>query len=98
MARDPFVWQVHVRREVLDDEVARLRELPYSVWCDVVRAPMTKKALGRDNRTYRVRVSAAWAGDGTEDIRVTASLQTRGLRRTIASESFVVTPEGEILD
>src|SRR5687768_1296 len=32
LRRDPFAWEVQVRREVLDEELARLRELPYSLW------------------------------------------------------------------
>jgi hypothetical protein len=98
MARDPFVWEVHVRREVLEEEVARLRQLPYAVWRDAVRSSRTKTALGRDNRTYKVQVSADWAGSGSEAIRVTATLQSRGLRRTLESESFVITPENDLLD
>jgi hypothetical protein len=92
MHRNPFVWEVQVRREVLDEEMARLREVPYSLWHDVVRTPISKVANGRDNRPYRVRVSAEVVPDGSGDIRVTVSLARDSLfRRHWMRQSFVVT-------
>jgi hypothetical protein len=95
MSRDPFVWQVQVRREVLDDEIARLHELPYSVWRDVRSKAITKTVKGRDERLYRLIVTAEFVGD-TEDIRVTVSLSKTGLlRRGIIRQDFVITPDNE---
>ena len=95
MSRNPFVWQVQVRREVLDDEMARLHELPYSVWRDVRNKPITKTVKGRDERSYRLTVTAEFVPD-TEDIRVTVSLSKTGLlRRGIIRQDFVITPDNE---
>ena len=93
MFRTPFVWEVQVRREILEDEIARLRELPHSLWRGMVSRPMLKTARGRDNRAYRVRTTAGWAFGGSQDIRVTVSLETPGLHRRLMSQSFVITPE-----
>jgi hypothetical protein len=91
MPRNPFVWEVQVRREVLDAEMARLREVPYSHWHDVVRTPISKVVNGRDNRPYRARVSAEVVPDGSGDIRVTVSLARASLfRRQSIRQSFVV--------
>lgn len=98
MPRDPFVWEVQVRREVLEEEVAKLRELPYSLWREMLSREMTKSATGRDNRPYRVRVTAQWARKGSEDIRVTAILQSPGLRRSLMRHGFVITPENRLMD
>jgi len=95
MSRNPFVWDVQVRREVLDEEVARLHELPYSVWLDIRRRPITKIAKGRDNRSYRLTVTADFDGD-TDNIRVKLSLTRAGLlRRGLIRQDFVITPENE---
>ena len=95
MSRNPFVWEVQVRREVLDDEMARLHELPYSVWRDVRKRPITKIVRGRDNRSYRLTVRAAFV-DETENIRVTLSLARRGLLgRGRIRQDFVITPDNE---
>jgi len=97
MGRQPFVWQVHVRREVLEDAVTELRDLPYSLWRDLVDQSMTKRVVGRDGKAYRVRVSAAL--DGTDNIRVTISLEAgRWTRRQVLSESFVITPANTFID
>jgi hypothetical protein len=93
MFKSPFVWHVQIRREVLEEELERLREVPYSLWRDVVSRPMCKTARGRDDRTYRVRVTPSWAHNGSEDIRVTVALETRALHRRLLRQSFVITPE-----
>jgi hypothetical protein len=96
MPRTPFVWDAQVRRDVLEEELARLRELPYSMWRDVVGRQVCKSALGRDNRPYRIRVSPLWAEPGSEDIRVSVSLETTALHRRLMRQSFVITPDNRL--
>jgi hypothetical protein len=96
MPRDPFVWEVQVRREVLEEELSRLRELPYALWREMLSRDMTKSATGRDNRPYRVRIRAEWVREGSKDIRVTAILETPGLRRSLLRQGFVITPENRL--
>jgi hypothetical protein len=93
MIRRPLGWEVLVRREVLEDEIARLRELPYSLWRDVVGRELCKTARGRDERTYRLRVTPVWAQPGLEDIRVVVALETPSLHRRLMRQSFVITPD-----
>jgi hypothetical protein len=94
MSRTPFVWEIQVRREVLDDEMARLREVPYSLWKDVLRRPISKVVEGRDNKPYLVRVTADLAADGSEDIHVTMSLARDGvIRRGLMRQIFTITRE-----
>lgn len=97
MTRYPFVWEVQVRREVLDSELGHLREVPYSLWKHVVSAPLTKLVTARDNRPYTVTVWAEYLSRDSEDIRVTLSLaRARGLGRTLISQTFVITPENQV--
>ena len=98
MFRGPFVWEVQVRREVLDDEIARLRELPYSLWVDVLTRPMIKRAQGRDNRVYRIKTVAAYRQSGSADIRVTVSLESPSLHRRLMRQSFVITPDNRFAE
>lgn len=93
MFRSPFVWEIQVRRELLEDEIAQLRELPHSLWRDMIDAPVVKTAKARDGKNYRIRTTAAWATPGTEDIRVIVALETPGLRRRLMRQSFVITPD-----
>jgi hypothetical protein len=96
MLRTPFVWEVQVRRDVLEEELAGLRELPYSLWRDVVGREVCKPARGRDNRPYRIRVSPIWAQPGSEDIRVSVTLETPALHRRLMRQSFVITPDNRL--
>jgi hypothetical protein len=96
MARQPFVWEVHIRRDMIEDEVVRLRELPYTLWRDALGVPRAKEVVGRDSRTYRVTVTADWARQGAQDIRVTVRLTRPGSHRTLAEEGFTITPDNQI--
>ena len=96
MPRSPFVWETHVRREVLDAELEKLQELPYSLWQDAMKAPMTRAVNGRDGRAYRLLVQADWSQRGSEDIRVLVTLQTPRLHRRLMRASFVITPTNRI--
>lgn len=96
VARQPFVWQVQVRRELIDDELAQLRELPYSLWREAVGSPMTKTVGGRDDRTYTIKVTAEFETPGSDDIRVTVALIGGGLRRTLAKNGFIITQDNKL--
>ena len=78
MSRNTFAWEIQVKREVLDDEMARLREIPYSLWREVVHAPISKIVTARDNKPYMLKVTAEFVSGGSDDIRVTLSLVRRG--------------------
>jgi hypothetical protein len=94
MSRNPFVWEVQVRREVLDDELTRLREVPYSLWREIIVAPISKIVKARDNKPYRVKVTAQYAPDGSQDIQVTLSLARSGLiARPLMRQTFIITRE-----
>jgi hypothetical protein len=97
MGRDPFVWEVHVRRELVEDELARLREVPYALWEAILGAPRSKEVVGRDSRTYTIEVGAT-KDPATGNIEVTATLLSPGWRRAPLWESFVISPRNEFVD
>jgi hypothetical protein len=92
MSRNPFVWDIQVRREVLDEEMARLREVPYGLWKDVLERSISKVVKARDKKPYLLRVTAALALDGSDDIHVTMSLaRATILRRGLMRQTFIIT-------
>jgi hypothetical protein len=91
MAREPFVWEVQLRQDVLDDAVAELRRLPYTVLCEIIKAPLRRTTVGRDNRQYRLTVTAHHVAGASEDIHVTIRLKRGWFGRTLR-ESFTVSP------
>jgi hypothetical protein len=97
MSRAPFVWEVQVRREVLEDEIQKLRELPYSLWREVIASPLRRTVRGRDDHPYRLTVTASWAERGSEAIRITVKLQSPALRRTLVEDGFVITPDNRFV-
>lgn len=97
MARQPFVWEIHVLHEVVEDEIAQLRELPYSMWQEIVDAPMTKTVTARDSKPYKLTLEATWMRPSSENIRVAVTLKGSGWRGPTITESFVITPENKFL-
>ena len=85
--------QAQVRRQLLEEELSRLREVPHSFWRDVIGRPMRKTARASDNRPYRIRTAVDWAEPGSDNIRVTVALESRPLGRRLQSQSFVLTPD-----
>lgn len=59
MARDPFVWEVQLREDVIDDAVAEFHRLPYSVIRDIIDLPLHKAVTSRDAKKYTLSVQAA---------------------------------------
>lgn len=97
MPRQPFVWEVQVRRELLEDELVQLRELPYSLWHDVIDAPLVKAVVGRDGRNYRLVVEARWDRSARDAIRVNVALKQSGWRGASIRESFTITADNNFL-
>src|SRR5690349_9870220 len=96
MSGNPFVRDVQVRREILDREIARLHELPYLLWREIVTSPIAKTVKASNNRSYSLTITAHFVR-GTDDISVTLSLTRRGLiRRGSIRQNFVITPDNEL--
>ena len=91
MGREPFVWEVHLRQDVLDDAVDELRRLPYTVLREIINAPLRRTTTGRDNRKYRLTVTVHRVSSGSEDMQVTVRLKRGWLGKTLR-ESFIVSP------
>ena len=98
MAEEPFAWEVHAQLQVLEDELAQLRDLPYSLWRDVIHAPYTKKADGRDGKSHRLKIEADWDRAGSVDIRVTATVKPTARGVDPVSGNFVITPDNTFRD
>ncbi len=94
MSRSPFVWEVHVRRELVEDEIARLREVPYTIWREAIGVCREKTVTGRDSREYLVTITAEWIRQGAEEIRVMVTLSSTSahMRRSLLQEDFVIGP------
>lgn len=91
----PWVWQVAVRRELLEEELDYMRALPYSRLHQMVAKRVKRTVVGRDGRHYRIFVRAAWSDPEPTNIRVTVTVRGPGLRLSSLSDSFVIAPEGQ---
>jgi len=98
MRRPASPRETQIRHEVIEDEIARLRDLPYSLWRDVLTRPMTKTLRGRNDRVYLLRTTATWTHAGSENIRVLLVLESRFLHRRLLRQSIVITPDNRFLE
>jgi hypothetical protein len=94
--KNPSATDVQVHSELLQAELTELRGLPYCIWRDVVGRAICKHAVGRDERRYRLSVRPSWALNGSRDVCVTVSLETRSLHRPLMRQSFVITPDNQL--
>ena len=83
--------------ELLVEELVHLRELPYSLWSEVVDAPLSKVVTGRDGREYRFTLEARKAHDGSDNIRVSVSLKRQSFRYRSLRDGFVITPDNHFV-
>ncbi len=84
MRAQPFVWEVAVRREVLDDAVTALQAITIR---DVAQKARTTRVIGRDNRTYKLRISIG-RPNKTGRALVTVRLSGGGLWKPRLTERF----------
>jgi hypothetical protein len=96
MTADPFPWEVLIQREVLDAEIAELRNLPPSLWRAVIETPMAKTATGRDGKNYRVTVEAEAKADDGIRVSVTVKPARWGARHPLG-RAFSVLRNGRIV-
>jgi hypothetical protein len=97
MASESAELELQARREMFAAEVAELRNLPYSIWRDVVHVPMVRRLFAADGQRYVVSLEAQPTGKA-QNLRVTVTLRTAGWwKRRVDRASFVVTAEGRVI-
>jgi hypothetical protein len=84
---------------LMDAELRRLLDLPYSELLKLVGARQFKEVVGEDDTAYRVGVEAAWDIARKKDVRVLVSVDDGGWRAPLPlSQGFVVRPDGSFAD
>ena len=98
MSEPRLTSQAQARRELIAREVEQLREIPHSLWRDVVGQPMRKTMRASDRRSYTIRTTVEWAEPGSSNIRVTVAIEGGAFGRPIQAQSFVLTPENRFAE
>jgi hypothetical protein len=84
---------------LIDAELRRLLELPYSEISNLVGAPEMKQVVGDDGISYQLEIEAIWDINGDEDIRVIVSVDDGGWRALKPlTQDFVIRPDGSYVD
>ncbi|MGO8818383.1 MAG: hypothetical protein ACLQVG_27385 [Terriglobia bacterium] len=84
---------------LIDAELRRLLDLPYSEILNLVGAPETKQVVGDDGIAYQLEIEAIWDINGDEDIRVIVSADDGGWRALKPlTQDFVIRPDGSYVD
>ena len=86
-----------VPAELLQRELEQICELPYSMWRDMIGAPMARTVTGSDGRAYAITIDAAWGQNDAGDIQVTLTLRptTRGFAKPFR-QCFVISKDGHL--
>jgi hypothetical protein len=84
---------------LIDTELRRLLELPYSELVKLIGSPEFKQALGDDGVTYQLEIEAIWDITEGEDVRVIVSVDDGGWRALKPlTQDFVMHPDGSFVD
>ena len=84
---------------LIDAELRRLLELPYSEISNLVGAPEMKQVVGDDGISYQLEIEAIWDINGDEDIRVIVSVDDGGWRQLKPlTQDFVIRPDGSYVN
>ncbi len=74
---------------MLGEEFEQLRELPYTIWRELVGTSKVKVIQGPDGRTYRVQASPTWSDPPSSDVLVVVSLRSGGRSLGHIERSFI---------
>ena len=84
---------------LIDAELRRLFELPYSELINRIGIPETKQVIGEDGHSYQLEIEAIWDISSDEDVRVIVSVDDGGWRALKPlTEDFVMRPDGSYVD
>ena len=84
---------------LIDTELRRLLELPYSELTKLVGAPELKQVVGEDGSSYQLEIEAFWDMDVGKDVRVIVSVDDGGWRAfKPLAQGFVMRPDGSFVD
>ncbi len=77
------------RDRILGEEFEQLRELPYTIWRELVGTSKIKAIQGPDGRNYRVQASPTWSDPPSSDVLVVVSLRSSGRSLGHIERSFI---------
>jgi hypothetical protein len=84
---------------LIDTELRRLLELPYSELIKLVGASEFKQVVGEDGIAYQLEIEAIWDITQGEDVRVIVSVDDGGWRALKPlTQDFVMRPDGSFVD
>jgi hypothetical protein len=84
---------------LIDAELRRLLELPYSELIKLVGAGESKQVVGEDGNSYQLEIEAIWDIARAEDVRVIVSVDDGGWRALKPlTQGFVMRPDGSFVD
>jgi hypothetical protein len=87
-----------VAHALIDAELRRLRQWPYSELVKLIGTPETKQAVGADGKPYQLEIEAVWDINRAEDVRVIVSADDGGWRVfKPLTDDFIMRPDGSFV-
>jgi hypothetical protein len=83
---------------LIDAELRRLRQLPYSELVNLVGPPETKQVIGEDGKSYQLEIEALWDNAKGEDVRIIVAADDGGWRAfKPMTGDFIMRPDGSFI-
>ncbi len=68
-----------IASEILSQQIAELRALPYAVLSSRIKTEDVREVVGRDGTTYQLEIDYVWDSRKGGDVHVIASIDDGGL-------------------
>jgi hypothetical protein len=83
---------------LIDAELGRLRQLPYSEIVSLIGKPETKQVVGEDGKSYQLEIEAFWDSAKGKDVRVIVAADDGGWRAFHPlTNDFIMRPDGSLV-
>ena len=87
-----------VAHALINAELRRLRELPYSELAALVGKTETKEHVGEDGKTYQLEIQGFWDSKKGADVRLIVAADDGGWRSFMPlTGGFVMRPDGTLI-
>ena len=87
-----------VARYLIDAELYRLRQFPYSELVKLIGTFQSKEITGEDGKKYQLEIEAVWDGKKGQDIRIIVAADDGGWRAfKPLTADFIKRPDGSFV-
>jgi hypothetical protein len=85
-------------KEILAQQISRLRALEYSELCRLIKDPEQLEVTSESGAWYQLEIQAWWDDKSEHNLRVLVSIDDGGWRAIVPlTDDFIIAPDGSFV-